>query len=390
MRALVVDLLCNTPYYCDPLVRALTASGVDAELASPAFYLEPHYLDETPRAPWVRNFSVHASRPRAVRVASRSVEASWNFLRLLSRVASGRYDVVHVQWIPLEGRSSTFMRLLRRRCDETGTLLVHTAHNAVPHDRPRSDMTPIRRNLELAHLLVAQTDHVAAELADIVRPSMPIEVIPHGPLFADRNLPNRSAASARLGIRSSGPTVLFLGLLRPYKGLDLLADAWPRVKAAVPDARLLVVGKRGDRGVDGDLDRLRAEAGVDVEEGYVSVAAMLDYHAVSDVVVVPYRRISQSGALMTAIGLGRPVVLTPIAGLLEQVRDIESAVVAAEVTGNALADSIVSSLRDRSELARAAARDRRLIADSQNGWRSVGRATAAAFERGLRRLEVRA
>ena len=50
-RAVVVDLLCNTPYYCGPLVGALRAEGVEAELASPAFYLEPDFLADLPGRP---------------------------------------------------------------------------------------------------------------------------------------------------------------------------------------------------------------------------------------------------------------------------------------------------------------------------------------------------
>jgi len=386
MRVVVVDLLCNSPYYSAPVVRALRDAGVDAELASPAFYLEPHYLDDTPRAVWVTNLAIHTSRPRALRLAGRSVEASLNVARLLARVAAGAYDVVHVQWIPFADRSSAVMRQLRCRCDATGTLLVHTAHNAVPHDRLPTNLTVIRQNLDLAHLLVVHTAHVSADLAEMVRTVTPIEVIPHGPLFVDRELPDRAAATARLGIRSSGPIALFLGLLRPYKGLDLLADAWPMVRIAIPEARLLVVGKRGDRGVGADLERLRGQPGVDVVERYVSVQAMLDYHAVSDIVVVPYRRISQSGALMTAIGLGRPTVLTPLDGLMEQVHGLDSAVVAAEVSAPAVASSIVSSFRRVDELSRVAARDREWIANASFGWRSVGRATADAYERGRRRL----
>ena len=388
MRAVVVDLLCNTPYYCAPLVRALRGAGVGAVLASPVFYLEPRYLDDTPRAAWMVDLAVHWSRPRPLRLAVRAVEATVNLALLLARVASGAYDVVHVQWIPFEERSSTFMRLLRRACRATDTLLVYTAHNAIPHDRPSTDVSVIRRNLDLADVVIAQTSHVAAEIVDRVGTITSIEVIPHGPLFIDRDLPDRAAAASRLGIRSTSPIVLSLGLLRPYKGLDLLADAWPAVRDAIPDARLLVVGKRGDRDVEADIDRLRHQAGVTVDERYVSVPTMLDYHAVADVVVVPYRRISQSGALMTAVGLGRPVVLTPLGGLLEQVDGLESAMVAAAVDGGALADALVSSL-GAGELAAAAARDRERIAGSAAGWRSVGRATADAYERGLAALRAR-
>lgn len=388
MRVLVVDLLCNSPYYCAPFVRALRDEGVDAELASPAFYLEPRYLDDTPRPAWMANLAVHARGPRALRLACRTAEAPLNATRLLSRVAAGTFDVVHVQWVPFEERSSLFMGLLRRRCDATGTLLVRTVHNAVPHDWRGANLAVIRRNLDLAHLLVAQTDHVAADLTQVIRTAAPIEVIPHGPLFVDRGLPDRAVAAARLGIKPSGPILLFLGLLRPYKGLDLLTDAWPLVRGALPEARLLVVGKCADRRVEADLDRLRRLPGVAVEERYVSVPVMVDYHAVCDAVVVPYRRISQSGALMTAVGLGRPTVLTPLEGLMEQVRGLEAAVVASDVSGPALAASIVTSLQHSDVLRRAAARDRDRIANAASGWRSVGRATGDAYERGRQRLSV--
>ena len=78
--------------------------------------------------------------------------------------------------------------------------------------------------------------------------------------------------------------------LRPYKGLDLLAEAWPQVLGAHPEARLLVVGKVLDAAVRPELDRLRALPRVQIVDRYVSVARMLDSHAVAQVVVFPYRR----------------------------------------------------------------------------------------------------
>src|SRR5690349_2907068 len=335
-RAVVVDLLCNSPYYCGPLAAALRDAGVDAELASPAFYLEPDFLDAYPVAPWIANLTVRVARPRPLRLASRTVEVAVNGLRLLWRISRRRYDIVHVQWMPLDHRQTLGMRLLRLACDRAGTRLVFTAHNVLPDDDEGADAATVRRNLNRADLVVAQTDHVARELRTAIRTRSPIAVIPHGPLFVDRPLPAPAEAAARLGWPSD-PTVLFLGLLRPYKGLDLLAEAWPEVLAECPEARLLVVGKVLDDAVRPELDRLRVLPRVEIVDRYVPVARMLDSYAVARVVVFPYRRISQSGALMTAAGVGRPSVITPLDGLMEQVRGLTSAVVAADVTGPALA-----------------------------------------------------
>jgi glycosyltransferase involved in cell wall biosynthesis len=380
MRVLVVDLLCNSPYYCAPLVRALAAAGAEVELASPEFHLEASALDGVPRPAWLVDLVVHARRPRGLRLAVRSLELSANLLGALRHIAAGAYDVVHVQWIPFEERSTAVMQLLRRACRRGGARLVLTVHNAVPHDRPGPNPDRIRRNLDLADLLVAQTASVADDLAR-AGARTPVTVIPHGPLFGDQPRPDRTAAATRLGLSPDGPTVLFLGLLRPYKGLDILADAWPAVRAAIPMARLLVVGRLADAGARPDLDRLTALPGVEARERYVSVPEMVDYHAVSDVVVFPYQRTSQSGAFMTAVGLGRPTVVSPIEGLREQAAGIVSAIVAAKATGAAVADAIVTSLRRGEEASRAAERDRVAIAESATGWPAIARATIAAYER---------
>lgn len=378
-RAVVVDLLCNSPYYCGALVAALRAEGVEAELASPAFYLEPDYLAAYPVAPWITNLTVRFARPRPLRLASRTVEVALNGMRLLWRINRRRYDVVHVQWMPLDHRQAVGMRLLRTVCDRAGARLVFTAHNVLPHDDGGADLAIVRRNLNSAHLVVAQTDHVARELRTTIRTRTPIVEIPHGPLFADRPLPAPADAAARLDWPPD-PTILFLGLLRPYKGLDLLGEAWPQVLQAHPGARLLVVGKVLDEGVRPELDRLRALPRVRVVDHYVSVAEMLDSYAVAQVVVFPYRRISQSGALMTAAGVGRPSMITPLDGLVEQVRPLTSAVVATEVTGPAIARALIESLDRGPDLLRAAATDREALAASDGGWAAIAAATRRAYE----------
>jgi len=384
MRIVQVDLLCSSPFYVGGVAVALRDAGADVELASPRFYLEPDAMDGYPRAPWIVDLVVHASRPRPVRLAIRAVELLANTLRLAVRVARGRYDVVHVQWIPLEHRSTVFMRLLRAACDRSGTLLVLTVHNVMPHEAGGANRAVFRRNLDRAHLILTLTDHVATELGPEIGTRTPIETTPLGPMFIDRALPPRAEAAARLG-RTIAPTVLFLGLMRAYKGVDVLADAWPEVRAAVPDARLLVVGKVFDAAIRPDLDRLRAQPGVTIVEGYVSVAQMLDSYAVADLVVFPYHLISQSAGLMTAAGLGRPVVITPVEGLLEQARTLTSAVVADEVSGPAIARALIGALDRTDEILAAAERDRLAILDSPIGSSAVARATLDAYATHRRR-----
>jgi glycosyltransferase involved in cell wall biosynthesis len=378
MRAVVVDLMCNSPLYSAEFTRALVRVGIDAELASPRFYIEPDLLDSCPRPSWLVDLVVHARRPRPLRLAVRAVEGSVNFLRLLAKIRSGRYDVVHVQWTPFEGRATPFLPMLRWACDRTGALLVYTAHNSVPHDAVRH--TPaLGRELRAPHLIQALTQHVADELAQEVASATPIVVIPIGPQLSDHALPAKADAAARLE-SPPPPVVLFQGRIRPYKGLDLLYEAWPKVVDVIPSASLLVVGNATDTQDRHLLAKLRELPSVRIVDRYVSTRELLDYYAVSDLVVFPYRQISQSGALMTAAGLGKPIVVTPLDGFREQVATLRSALVAEEVSGDAIARALIAGIDRRDDLAELAIRDRLAIQESPIGWPSVAAAIRRAYE----------
>jgi glycosyltransferase involved in cell wall biosynthesis len=310
---------------------------------------------------------------------ARGVEVLANHGRLIRAVRRHAYDVVHVEWIPFEEGRLGLMPRLRAACENARCLLVFTAHNATPHDAKSPDLHAIARSINHAHVVIAHTEHVAQELREKVQVKVPIEIVPHGPLFADLELPCREEASKRLG-RVQGPTVLFQGIARPYKGLDLLGEAWPAVRRAFPEAELIVVGRALDDVARSHQLAIAELPGTTVVQEYLSVERMLDYYAVSDIVVFPYRAISQSGALMTAAGLGLPTVVTPITGFVEQTQELTSSIVARAVEGDAIAEAIVYSLTRREQLLHAAQKDRQALADSPTGWMQVAKRTREVYE----------
>jgi glycosyltransferase involved in cell wall biosynthesis len=102
---------------------------------------------------------------------------------------------------------------------------------------------------------------------------------------------------------------LFFGLLRPYKGLDLLMEAW----RGITDAELWVVGM--PRGVE--IAQLDAPAGVRFLPRFVSDGEMHALMRHAAMLVAPYREIEQSGAVLTALGAGLPVLLSDVGGFPE-------------------------------------------------------------------------
>jgi glycosyltransferase involved in cell wall biosynthesis len=110
-----------------------------------------------------------------------------------------------------------------------------------------------------------------------------------------------------------GPVVLFFGLLRPYKGIEVLLESW----RGLADAELWIVGRPRVA-----LEPLRAKAPKSVRfvPRFISDAELPAYFRRADVVVLPYlrtERLDFSGVLATALGFGRAVVASDIGGFHE-------------------------------------------------------------------------
>lgn len=172
------------------------------------------------------------------------------------------------------------------------------------------------------------------------------EVIPNGvdlDVWNVATVADRDAARDRLNL-PDGPIAVSVGRLSRQKGHDLLLDAWPRVRAAAPGARLFVVGEGPRRAF---LEGRRAEA-VHLVGPSDHVAEWL---AAADVAVFPSRWEGMSLAMLEAMARARAVVTTEVSGAREAVRDDAGAVVPRE-DSPALARAVIVRLLD---LDRAAA-----------------------------------
>jgi len=165
---------------------------------------------------------------------------------------------------------------------------------------------------------------------------------------------DRWAARTKLGLPHDAPIAVCAGRLAiAQKGQDVLLAAWPAVEAAVPDARLVLVGDGPDRA---DLER-RASASASVEFAGAS-DEMPAWFRAADVVVAPSRYETLSLSVLEACACGRSVVATDAVGMREAVGDT-GAVVPME-DADALAAAVIERLKNpkRAALEGEAARSR--------------------------------
>ncbi|HEV2975918.1 MAG TPA: glycosyltransferase family 4 protein [Solirubrobacteraceae bacterium] len=363
MRVHIVDPSAYTPPYDHALSAALAAAGADVELVTSRFaYGATPAPDGYRRVDAFYRAGAHVpgegERAQRARRALKLAEHIPDMLRY--RRAAQRADVVHFQWLVVQQLDGPLLPRARP--------LVLTAHDVLPREASARRRDAQRTLYERFDAIVAHSQHGADRLTDElgVEPEC-VHVIPHG-------------AFAHLAEQPAGPppfqtdkrVVLFFGLLRPYKGLDVLLDAW----RGIDDAELWIVGMPRM-----DVAELRARAPADVRfvTRFVGDDELPAYFARADLVVLPYREIEQSGVLFTALAFGKPLLVSDVGGFGE-IAAAGAARAAAPGDSAALGQALRELLGDPDELAALAARSRALAA-GEYGWDGIARRTLALYER---------
>lgn len=217
----------------------------------------------------------------------------------------------------------------------TASRFVLVLHDAEPHPGDRYPMRSAVLGWEVkaADALIVLSDHVAREAERLYDfPADRIYTVPHGaftfgePVQSARHYP--TGRSFRL---------LFFGRIVAYKGLGLLLEAYRILREQGLPILLSIVGS-------GDLspyhDALHGLDGVSVHNKWVDDADIAEALRDADAVVLPYVEASQSGVAASAFASALPVIATPVGGLVEQVEDSVTGLIADAVTAEALADAI--------------------------------------------------
>jgi glycosyltransferase involved in cell wall biosynthesis len=320
MRIALVDPLAYTPPYDHALASALGERGHAVTLlTSPFAHGEApapvHYDREELFAP----VSTRLFRRAPARLALKAVEYPPSVLRLTRRIERLDPEVVHVQWLP---RPELDVRWLRRVADDRPVVL--TAHDVLPRREKATRVWP--EVLETAERVIVHSHRAVEQLVELGLGRERIARIPH-PVFEGEELPP-----------PEGRTLLFFGLIREYKGLDVLLEALPEISKA----RLVVAGDPLDPVEPIDLD-----GRVEWRLGFRPQHEVRELMAQAAIVVLPYRRLDSSGVLATAIGYRRPVVVTDVGSLGEIVREFRAGEVVPPNDAPALAKATARLLQPK-------------------------------------------
>ena len=365
VRVQLVDPPAYTPPYDYSLAAALARAGAQVELVTSRYPYGP--------APAAGGFTVREAFYRRTMASDRGTAAR-RALRLAEHVPGmlaqrdpGPADVVHYQWLTLEALDSL---LLAR-----GVPRVFTSHNVLRRGRGALRERAARAAIGRMDALIAHTDAGAGELADrFGADPQRVHVIPHGAFHYLAHQADEQPLPDELA-RVEGPVVLSFGVLRPYKGVDVLVEAFRELEGA----ELWVVGRPWM-----DVEPLkRAAAGANAKirfvDRFVPDAQVPAFFRRADVVALPYRRIDQSGVLYTALAFAKAIVLSDVGGFSEVGRVDGAAELVAPGDPVALRGALQRLLDDpaaRRRLEDGAA----VAAAGRYSWDDIARRTLALYE----------
>ena len=251
-----------------------------------------------------------------------------SLFRALRFLRAQRPDVVVLQWwTAAVAHSYLVLVLVARRLGATVVVEFHETADTGERRLPfvgRYVRLMGRAIMRRCSGVIVHSEFDRAEVAaHYPVGGLPTRVAPHGPFDHHVGEP------ARLARDSDDFTVLFFGIIRPYKGLEHLVEAFDSLDdETVPRMRLLVVGEpwegwtRPLELIDGCRHRDR----ITLVDRYVHDEEVASFFAQADAVALPYLRSSASGPLHIAMAAGLPVVLTDVGGLRAAAGDYEGVI----------------------------------------------------------------
>ena len=373
-------------HYAFDLTMALVSNGVNVDV------IGSDTVDsrELRAAPGVSFLNLRGNQRRDASFAAKVLRVLTYYVRLLHYAAIAKPTVFHILWNnKIEIFDRTVLMLYYRLM---GRKIAVTAHNVNAGRRDSTDTMVNRLGLRIQYRLAdhifVHTERMKTELiSEFGVREFAVTVIPHGINHAVPDTPlTTEEAKQSLEITNGQKTILFFGNIAPYKGLETLVAAFQRITITRRDYRLIIAGrpKKGcerywdeiretiDRGRSRDLITQRIDHIPDEETEL--------YFKAADVLVLPYRDISQSGVLFLGYTFGLPVIAADVGSLRDDIIEGQTGFVfrpgdpvdLANTIGTYFSSALYQDLQNRRQVIRDSTRE-------HHSWNVVAQLTRKVY-----------
>ena len=217
------------------------------------------------------------------------------------------------------------------------TTKIALIHNLVPHEKRFFDKGFNHFFLTSYDGFIVLSDAVKQDVLK-VRPEAKICVLPHPSYQQYGERISKEEAQQKLGLDPSKKTLLFFGLIRPYKGLSLLLEAFSRLDDSF---QLVIAGEvYGERSVYDRLIHESLNQNIHFHDQFIPNEAVQDYFSCADLCVLPYLSATQSGIKAMCDAFSLPALVSEAGGLSEEIEEGVNGFVLHQMSPEGLATKI--------------------------------------------------
>lgn len=275
----------------------------------------------------------------------------FNWLRVGRAIRKAAPDMlICCYWMSFFAPSYGLISRMARRNGKTRCFAL--VHNMIPHEPNILDKLFAPYFVKSQDGFVALSDSVVHDIDQLDKKDRPKTFSPHPIYDHYGERMSKAEACKALGLDASKDYMLFFGLVRAYKGLDLLLDAFAQIKDQLPDLQLIIAGEFYE-----DEDKYRSQIATNeltdrviLRNEFIPDGDLRKYFGAADLIVQPYKTATQSGVTQVAFHFEKPMLVTNVGGLGEIVHDHKMGY-ACEPT----AEAIAADLTDYFEKKRQAA-----------------------------------
>lgn len=383
-KVFMMDLWATVPYYTAYLSKALLKENVDLTVGSITYYLDTAcYSSRGIRNdPGLLDVIGKLNLARLPRRILKLCEALLNLLALVVRFLVAPPDVIHVQYLPMLKWRLPLDLWFLKFCRMRGSKIILTVHDLLPHDTADAHKSTFQYLYDFVDGMICHSDHIETRLeSEFNVPANKIKVIPHGPFFYDLPKAGDESTLRNLGIDQDKMMVLWQGIIFPYKGVDLLLDAWQKVETQYDNAYLVIAGTGSPELLNQIRDQVESLGlkHVQLHFRFITTEELVALYRAAAIVVYPYRAITTSGALATGLALGKTIVASDLPVFRELLTNRQNALLVNPYLPAELATALTELMHDEN-LRKRLARSVQEMNFGDRSWAAIAEKTAAMYE----------
>lgn len=344
MKILLIDQIAKVNYkYTFPLANGLVKTGVSVKLV-----IDQKKESENCLCDRINFFN---TSEKSVGKINKLANYIISYKKIDKILANEHYDVLHTEWYTFSPIDYYFIEKFKKKYN---IKYVATIHDILPFNQKFYDTTFHKKLYNLADSIILQAPENIKRFAKLFPESKEKAImIPHGHMLDYVEEATKRESRRLLSISEDKIVFLFFGQIKKVKGIDVLLRALVLLKEKYPELYVVIAGsvwKSDFTNCQEIIDKYDLSKYLKVDIRYIPNEEVKYFYAASDVCVLPYTDVYQSGVIQLAYGYRKPVVSSDLPAFTQFVEEGITGFVSEAGNAKSLADAMERAINNKGNL----------------------------------------